>query len=169
VPGQALHTGPIVPSQIVRDAIGSAHVEAGEAEINIMVDRLDDTELVADPVRLRQLLDNLLSNAIKFTPAGGEVVVSGHRSGGAWTLKVADTGIGIPRADHDRLLERFFRASNARDQRVLGSGLGLAIVNTIVELHHGGIDIDSEVGEGTTIRVTMPLDQDTAVDSAAVQ
>jgi signal transduction histidine kinase len=71
-------------------------------------------------------------------------------------VTVADTGVGIPEAEQSRLFERFFRASSARSGQIPGSGLGLSIVKTLVELHGGSIGVDSNVGQGTTVRVALP-------------
>jgi signal transduction histidine kinase len=105
-----------------------------------------------------QLLDNLVSNAIKFTPEGGEVRVSVGALNGAVRLEVADTGIGIPVEDQQRLFERFFRASTAADSQIQGTGLGLYIARAIVEAHGGEITFESEAGRGTAFRIELPVE-----------
>jgi signal transduction histidine kinase len=76
-------------------------------------------------------------------------------------LSVADTGIGIPAADSDRLFQRFFRARNATDAAIPGTGLGLAICKGIVDAHGGDIVVESQAGEGTTVRVYLPMTTET--------
>jgi signal transduction histidine kinase len=110
-----------------------------------------------DRLRLGQLLDNLVSNAVKFTPDGGTVRVSLARRDGQAVLEVADTGIGIPADEQERLFERFYRATTARDRSIEGTGLGLVIARAIAEAHGGGIGFESREGEGTTFRVRLPL------------
>ena len=107
----------------------------------------------ADHHRLAQVLGNLLSNALKFTPEGGLVSLVVHGDRERVTFGVADTGAGISREHQAHIFDRFWQApSRKRD----GVGLGLAIVKGIVDAHGGTIDVDSELGKGTTFRVTLP-------------
>jgi two-component system, OmpR family, phosphate regulon sensor histidine kinase PhoR len=120
----------------------------------------DTPDAHADGDRLRQVLIDLVDNAIKYTPEGGRVTIDarpatldGHP---AVDLAVADTGIGIPSQDVPRLTERFFRVDRARSRELGGTGLGLAIVKHIVQAHGGRLTIESVLGQGTTVRVTLP-------------
>jgi two-component system, OmpR family, phosphate regulon sensor histidine kinase PhoR len=120
----------------------------------------DTSDAHADGDRLRQVLIDLVDNAIKYTPEGGRVTIDarpatldGHP---AVDLAVADTGIGIPSQDVPRLTERFFRVDRARSRELGGTGLGLAIVKHIVQAHGGRLTIESVLGQGTTVRVTLP-------------
>lgn len=111
-----------------------------------------------DSAYLERAVTNLLSNAIKFTRDGGTIttrVEADHD--GTCTLSVADTGIGIPAAEVQDVFQRFFRSSNVRADAIQGTGLGLSIVRSIVERHHGHIDVRSSAGEGTTFTITLPL------------
>jgi signal transduction histidine kinase len=103
----------------------------------------------ADPARIGQVLDNLLENAVKYTPSGGKVDVAVERDGEAVVVRVADTGIGIPEHERDRLFERFFRSSVVLDHNIPGTGLGLAISRRIVEAHGGWIGAMPREGGGT--------------------
>jgi two-component system phosphate regulon sensor histidine kinase PhoR len=111
----------------------------------------------ADHDRLVQILINLVDNAVKYTTSGGAVRISA-RDSGAGTLEIAveDTGIGIPRGDLPRITERFYRVDKARSRELGGTGLGLAIVKHLVLAHGGDLSIDSELGQGTVVRVTLP-------------
>ena len=101
---------------------------------------------------------NLISNAFKFTHKGGiHVAVQADQDNGHATLKVRDTGIGIPAAEIPRLFERFHRVEGAKGRSFEGSGIGLALVNELVRLHGGRICVDSALGVGTTFTVTIPL------------
>ncbi|MEO5710023.1 MAG: ATP-binding protein [Nocardioidaceae bacterium] len=110
-----------------------------------------------DASQLSRALVNLVSNAVKFSHDGGEVTVRLTRSGADAHLDVVDRGIGIPAVDIDNLATRFFRASNAVDAEITGTGLGLRIVHTIVENHGGRLDVESVEGEGTRVRMVLPL------------
>jgi signal transduction histidine kinase len=116
------------------------------------------TELVGvwDAVRLARVLDNLLENAVKYSPRGGTVEVAISSEDGNAVLRVADHGEGIPDADLPHIWERFRRGRNV-EGRIPGTGIGLAGVERIVELHGGAIAVDSQVGVGTTITVSLPL------------
>ena len=114
--------------------------------------------VLGDHERLVQLVGNLLSNAMKFTPAGGTITVRTFVDGDVVVLEVADTGIGIPAGEQDRLFQRFFRASTASAQAIPGTGLGLVISRAIVEAHGGTIGVASEPGAGTCFRVELPLE-----------
>jgi signal transduction histidine kinase len=118
---------------------------------------VEPVRVAGDRLRLGQLLDNLVSNAVKFTPDGGTVTVSLASREGEAVLEVADTGIGIPADEQERLFERFYRATTARDRSIEGTGLGLVIARAIAEAHGGRIGFESSEGEGTTFRVELPL------------
>jgi signal transduction histidine kinase len=117
----------------------------------------DGLGVQADAQQLEQVFTNLISNALKFTPAGGSVLVtlSSAEDDGA-LIEVRDTGMGIPPEEYPNLFTRFFRASNAAEAALPGTGLGLAIVQEIVHRHGGAIDVDSELGVGTTVTVWLP-------------
>lgn len=110
-------------------------------------------DVFADEPRLVQALGNLVGNALKFTPAGGAVRITAARRDGEVELAVSDTGPGIPPEQLAHLFDRFWQA-NKRDRR--GAGLGLAIAKAIVEAHGGQIHVESELGRGTTFRITIP-------------
>jgi len=131
---------------------------ASEAGVRTEVQGADALPPVrVDPLAVKQILLNLLSNAVKFTPRGGSVVVRvALAPGNALALSVADTGIGIAPEDKVHLFEAFWRADNAHNRRHEGTGLGLAISRRLAELHGGKIEIESEVGNGTTVRVSIP-------------
>lgn len=119
--------------------------------------RLESATVSGDALQLERAVSNLVSNAVKFTPSGGRVSVTLTRRARRATIEVADTGIGIPAAEADRLGTRFFRASTAQRKSIPGTGLGLSIVQAIVDAHHGSLEFDSVLDEGTTFRLTIPL------------
>ncbi len=106
---------------------------------------------------LREVLRNLLDNAIQYTPAGGKVSVTAESNGSFAIVTVADTGIGIPKAEQARIFERFYRVDDARSREAGGTGLGLAISKHVVESHGGKIWVESAVGEGSKFYFSVPL------------
>lgn len=111
------------------------------------------------PAHLKQVLTNLLDNAIKHTPPKGRIQISVKSTSQAVSLVVQDDGPGIPAEDLPYIFERFYRVDKARGRRGGGggTGLGLAIVKGLVEMYGGQITIDSQVGQGTTVRIQLPL------------
>ncbi|MGN0342381.1 MAG: ATP-binding protein [Roseburia sp.] len=113
----------------------------------------EDCVLRANRDMMCELIDNLCQNAIRYNRENGTVTVRVYRNQDEIVLMVADTGIGIPKDQQERVFERFYRVDKSRSKATGGTGLGLAIVKHIVELHDARIQMDSEVGKGTTIRV----------------
>jgi signal transduction histidine kinase len=105
--------------------------------------------ITADERRLKQALFNLISNALKFTPPGGTVMLKARRDGDTVALTVADTGVGVPREDQERIFEKFERGNPHARQS--GPGLGLSLVKSFIELHGGRVELDSQPGGGTTV------------------
>ncbi|MDQ1744510.1 MAG: two-component system, OmpR family, phosphate regulon sensor histidine kinase PhoR, partial [Pseudonocardiales bacterium] len=126
----------------------------------------DPLSVQADPQQLEQVFTNLISNALKFTPAGGSVQVSLLPADDGVLIEVRDTGMGIPPDEYPNLFTRFFRASNAAEAALPGTGLGLAIVQEIVHRHGGAVDIESELGVGTTLTVWLPAAQEAGVSAS---
>lgn len=139
---------------LVRAAVDCATPAAGAAGVTLIIETVP-VLVLADRHRIAQALDNLVGNAIKYAPGGiVEVCLSLEREHGVVTVR--DDGIGIPAAELDSLFDRFFRASTARSGGFPGSGIGLSIVQRIVETHGGTLDVESDVGNGTTFRLTLP-------------
>ena len=111
--------------------------------------------VMANRGMMEEVVYNLIDNAIRYNRANGSVRVHVYTDGNIVELSVKDTGIGISQENQERIFERFYRVDKSRSKSTGGTGLGLAIVKHILSLHDAKIDIDSEVGEGTTITVTM--------------
>ena len=106
---------------------------------------------------MAQILVNILDNAVKFTPSGGKISITALQDEkGFVVVKVIDTGIGIQKSEIPRLGERFYRVDRARSRELGGTGLGLSIVKHLMKAHNGSIDIESQVGKGTTVSLTFP-------------
>lgn len=112
----------------------------------------EDTLIIADINKMRQVLINLVTNAIKFTPVGGSILIKGEGKEDEVIIKVIDTGVGIPKYYLPKVREKFFKGS----QNAPGSGLGLSIVDEIVKLHGARMNIESTIGEGTTVTIRIP-------------
>jgi signal transduction histidine kinase len=106
---------------------------------------------------LALLVRNLLDNAVRYSPEEGRVRVRLSERHGRAVLEVEDTGIGIPGRDLPRIFERFYRVDRARSRETGGTGLGLSIARHVAERHGGGIEAESELGRGSTFRVTLPI------------
>lgn len=107
--------------------------------------------------RIEQVITNIITNAIKYTPQNGSITVTTMHMFDSITIKIKDTGIGIPQKDLDHIFERFYRVDKARSREMGGTGLGLAIAKEIVESHRGTISIKSKQNEGTEVMIKLPV------------
>lgn len=107
--------------------------------------------------QLYRLVANLIANAIQYTPAGGSVIVSLASGDRAAFITVKDTGIGIAPSEQNRIFDRFYRVDSDRSRKTGGTGLGLAIVRAIAQVHHGSIQVQSELGQGSKLTLRLPL------------
>ncbi len=149
-PLEALTLAPIIEA-----ALDGFRPQADKKQQTLVVEVAASLPQVeGNPVRLRQVLDNLIGNAIKYTPTGGLVALRCVEEGGQLILSVADTGVGIPAEEQNRIFDRFYRATNVPTDSQ-GTGLGLAITKQIVENHGGRIWLQSAAG-GTTFTVVLP-------------
>ncbi len=123
----------------------------------IIDERLES--IVADQRKVKQILLNLLANAVKFTPDGGHIEIRVAPVGDAVTLAVSDTGVGIPHAEQAVIFDEFRQVKTDAGRQREGTGLGLALTKRFVEMHHGTIDVRSELDKGSTFTVTLPLSQ----------
>ena len=176
--GDHLHT-------IITDLLDLSRIEVGAVELDLaevdLGEILDSTRTMLEPkarkagvtlidrcerplppirgdrVRLRQIFINLIDNAIKFTDAGGEISISADTgTPGMTAVTVSDTGIGIDAADIERIVEPFVSLQSSSTRNVGGTGLGLSLVKSLTEMQGGELRIDSEVGRGTSVTVTLP-------------
>jgi two-component system OmpR family sensor kinase/two-component system sensor histidine kinase BaeS len=125
-------------------------------------------QLSGDPLQLRQALRNLIGNAIKYTPQGGEINVKAGVKPGQITIHIEDNGYGIPAADLPFIFNRFYRVRSGKASEMEGNGLGLAIVKSVIEQHGGEISVESQYGEGTRFKITLPVEQRQSLVSANI-
>jgi signal transduction histidine kinase len=115
---------------------------------------------VGDPGLLHQVFSNLLSNAIKYSEMGNPIHLHGKMDNDTLCIAITDQGLGIPEKDIPHLFERFHRGGNVTN--MAGAGIGLYLVHTVVEMHHGKIQVESTLGKGSTFSVLLPLKAETA-------
>ena len=168
---------------LIEDLLEISHIEAGRLQLNKSAYRIDDLidhilpslqqqisgkrhtlsvlhqagipRLAGDRIKLQTAIHNLLTNAIKYTPDGGDIEIRTFKTEAGVRVEIADTGVGIPEEDFENIFTRFYRCASGR-HAAPGTGLGLSIVKELVELHGGRIDIESEVGRGSTFGVDLP-------------
>jgi two-component system, OmpR family, heavy metal sensor histidine kinase CusS len=148
---------PVRLDELVGEVTEHMRVVADVKAIQLEAAPLPRSEIAGDEDQLRRLFSNILDNAVKFTPSGGTISVCGKCLDDSIRLVVSDTGIGIPAEHLPHIFDRFYRVDPARGREVDGTGLGLAICRSIVEAHGGEIRIESTVGHGTEVFVTLPL------------
>lgn len=148
----------------IPDVLNAAVAEAPHDGATITLDAAAELPPVqGEPGQLRRLFLNLLVNAVRHTPPDGQVEVAARNGAGRITVTVRDTGEGIPPEHLPHVCERFYRVDAARSRASGGTGLGLAICQTIAQAHGGTLAIDSEVGVGTTVTVTLPVAEAPAI------
>lgn len=152
----ALHPEPTRFDSLVEHVIHELEPLRGEHLIDFS-HPAEAVQVLGDPYRLQQVVANLLENALKYSPDGGTVHVDLQVREDVAVLSVRDEGIGIPPNEQKLLFERYFRAHNVSSRSYGGLGLGLYICRDIVERHDGRIWVESEVGQGSTFHVALPL------------
>jgi two-component system phosphate regulon sensor histidine kinase PhoR len=154
-PDVRLHREPFDLRDAVERQVATLGARAASAGLSLVLEPGPPAPVVADRMRIDQVVANLLDNAIKYTERGGVNVRLGRAGSVVW-CEVADTGAGIPREEVPRIFERFYRVDKARSREKGGTGLGLSIVRHILALHGGRVTVESAVGRGSTFRFELP-------------
>jgi PAS domain S-box-containing protein len=153
-----METRPVAPGTLLEEAAEAVRPRAHDKGVEVALDIPTGLpEVLADGPRMGNALRNLLDNALTYTERGGKVTLSARAAGGAVTLSVADTGVGIPPEYLPHVFEKFFRVPG--QSRGSGTGLGLAIVQEIVTAHRGTVSCESPPGGGTVFRLTLPVEK----------
>ncbi|MDD6012335.1 MAG: HAMP domain-containing sensor histidine kinase, partial [Oscillospiraceae bacterium] len=129
--------------------------KAEDEQISLTFTKYDDEKLtiLCDRDKIRQVLINVIDNAIKYTNPGGKIEISVARIQKYVKISISDTGCGIPQKDLPHVKEKFYKANNT----VRGTGIGLAVADEIVRMHRGELNLSSEVGQGTTVEIILPV------------
>ncbi|MDY6878959.1 MAG: response regulator [Desulfatiglans sp.] len=151
------HQVPTDIGRIVEDTMALMEMRAKEQGIDLSYSCENLKPIHADPKNMEEILNNLISNAINYSPEGGRIMVSACGLGEYMEIKVSDTGVGIPEEELPKVFDKFYRVKHPKTRQVLGTGLGLAIVKSVVESHHGSIDVESILDKGTTFRILLPV------------
>ncbi len=133
----------------------------GKKELDIQTDVQENVRVTADPELLSLVWNNLFSNAIKFTEPGGTVSLSLEAQGEMAVVKVSDTGCGIPQDIGAHIFEKFYQGDTSHATQ--GNGLGLALVKRVIDIMHGEIAVNSQVGKGSTFTVRLGREMDETI------
>jgi signal transduction histidine kinase len=142
---------------VVEEAVASVRPQGAAKSITIETNLAIPAAVYADRLRFKQILFNLLSNAVKFTPSGGAIHVEGRLRDEFLEMSVRDTGIGIPKGQHEAVFDKFYQVGATTKGVREGTGLGLAITRALVEEHAGRISVESEPGKGSRFMFTIAL------------
>jgi len=155
-----LNLSPVGISEVIRQATSTYQSMARESDVKIVVPEVPDSLVMIDQYRISQALGRLIENAIKFSPDGGSVRVSALQSKNSLIVSVADEGPGMTRQDREIALQTFRQVDGSLTRICEGLGIGLPLARMFAELHGGSLAIESIPGRGTTVRITVPIDED---------
>lgn len=148
---------PVILQDVVRRAVNRISGVAQQHDTEIEMDMAEEPVCVwGDSFQLTSATFNLLDNALKYSPPNSRLSVDLLNKGSWAEIVVADEGVGIPRRDHDRVFERFYRVDRSRSS-TMGSGLGLAVVRHVAQQHEGEVTLQSEEGAGSTFSIRLPI------------
>jgi len=153
-----LEPAPLELGSVLQEIVDLFQTKAQEQNILLtLAVPADLPPILADRRGVEEVFTNLISNAINYSPDGGEVVVSAHSHPDRLEVRVKDQGIGIEPDEIPKIFDKFYRVKHPKSRQVIGTGLGLALVRGIVDLHRGAVEVESQVGEGSTFKVFLPL------------
>jgi len=145
-------------TSLINEVVAEVRPAATSAGVSLeAINITQGLKVKGDAIGVKQVITNLVDNAIKYNRPQGTVQVSARAEGSSAIIEVKDTGVGIAAAEQQHVFDRFYRVDKSRSRTQGGSGLGLAIVKKIVEEHGGTVSVTSNPGEGSTFRVTLPL------------
>jgi signal transduction histidine kinase len=143
---------------LIKELCHLFQVLADQKEIALIISTLKEVTVVGDKVRLQQLFTNLIDNAIKYT-SKGSIHITVEENKDSALVKIRDTGIGIPKEEQEKIFKRFYRVDKSRSKETGGVGLGLSIAEWIVHAHHGRIEVESELNQGSTFTIYLPVEK----------
>ncbi len=142
-------------SQLIGSILINFEKEYTSKGISVSLDS-KKVDIFADRDKISQVLINLISNAVKFTGEGGKISISTENNGDSAVISISDNGIGISEEDRQHIFERFYRVDKSRSRLTGGAGIGLTIAKAIIEAHGGNINVESEIGKGTSFIIILP-------------
>ncbi len=142
--------------EVVEPCVETVRLSAESKSLELATEFDCALSVTGDPNALQEILQNLLDNAVRYTPPGGRIGIHAAASECGVVISVSDTGIGIPKVEQERIFERFYRVDAARSRELGGTGLGLSIAKHLAEAHGGRIEVESEVGRGSTFSIYLP-------------
>ena len=151
-----LHTAEVELGEILDESARVLSFQAEEKRLAIRLEAGADLRFRGDRRAVKQILLNLMSNAVKFTPEGGSVTIRARPTSERIIIDIIDTGIGIPTALIHKIGRPFVQVANQFTKTHQGSGLGLAIARSLIEMHGGTMQLQSDEGKGTTVRFDLP-------------
>ncbi|MFA5030288.1 MAG: HAMP domain-containing sensor histidine kinase [Patescibacteria group bacterium] len=153
-----VHTEKFSLSEFLQDIAKnfSSYAKATNVEFALHLPK-KDTQITSDPQLLRNAINNIIQNSIKYTIGSGTITLTVHAGDINVSISISDTGIGIPKNQHDQVFTKFFRGKNIIHRSIAGSGLGLYIAREYITALHGKIGFTSEEGRGTEVTITLPL------------
>jgi two-component system sensor histidine kinase SenX3 len=147
---------PVSVDRVIERSIDFNEIEAKAKDIEVIYDGRRGLKVLGNPDQVSLAISNLVANAITYSPEHSRVVVSAHQQELMVDITVSDEGIGIPRAELDRIFERFYRVDPARHRSTGGTGLGLSIVKHVAATHGGEVKVWSEQGQGSSFTLRLP-------------
>jgi len=164
--GVGLELQPCHLGAVLVEAVDGMRARATAKGLTLRLEPAEGTAVMAgDAALLRQAITNLVDNAVKYTPSGGIVTVGLSVRDDQSVIRVSDTGIGIAPDDQVRLFEKFYRVKRRDTMGIKGTGLGLAIVKSIVERHGGRVWVDSDLDQGSTFYISLPLGEVSSLET----
>jgi len=153
-----LKMAPLRLDILIEELCNLFQILAEQDRIVLEMGAAEKVTVIGDKARLQQLFTNLIDNAIKYTPKGS-IHITVEKNEGAALVKIKDTGIGIPKEEQEKIFKRFYRVDKSRSKETGGVGLGLSIAGWIANAHHGRIEVESEVNQGSTFTVYLPVEK----------
>ena len=145
-------------ADLLNDQILFHRPKAQDKNIDLSLAPLPDLPpVLANRMNMEEVLTNLITNAIHYTPENGRIEVSAQSDGRYVGVSITDTGLGIAPEELSHIFKRFYRVKNEKTRFIIGTGLGLPIVKSILEAHHGRIEVKSEEGKGSTFSAYIPI------------
>lgn len=161
-----LHESEIPMDAVIRSSMALMRDNAQNAKIKLQTEIQEDLpRLRGDETKIKQILLNMLSNAIKYTLPNGTITIICKTDERGLVLQVRDTGVGIPKSELGKVMQKYTQASNEQNKHMQGTGLGIPVTKSLIELHQGILELDSEEGVGTTISAIFPKERFVSVQA----